>query len=153
MKVLIAIDFSDNSKNLVGKSCGLLRKTLDSVCLLHVAEPDPDFVGYGVDPPVMRDQMAKQFHDEHVQLQEMAESLREQGVDAKALLIQGETGKIIVQQAERLGVDVIVVGSSKHGAVHHFLLGDTMQGVLHESGKPVRVMPVHDEFRQSTTTA
>jgi nucleotide-binding universal stress UspA family protein len=93
----------------------------------------------------MRDQVAQHFHFEHVQLQDMAGALREKGINAKALLIQGETGKTIVQQAEKLMVDMIVVGSSEHGSVYHFLLGDMIQGVLHVSGKPVLVMPVHDE--------
>ena len=145
LKILIAIDNSENSKILVEKTINLLRNTISSVCLLHVAEPDPDFVGYTVDTPVMRDQLAKGFHNEHLHLQEMAGVLREQGIEAKALLIQGETGKTIVLQADKLMVDVIVVGSSKHGAIYHFLLGDTIHGVLHESGKPVLVMPVHDE--------
>jgi nucleotide-binding universal stress UspA family protein len=145
MKILIAIDFSEKSAELVEKTVSLLRNALDSVCLLHVAEPDPDFVGYGVDPPVMRDQVAQHFHIEHVQLQDMASALRERGINAKALLVQGETGKTIVQQAEKLMVDMIVVGSSKHGAIHHFWSGDTLQGVSHQSGRPVLVMPVHNE--------
>ncbi len=144
MKILIAIDNSESSKALIDRTIMLLRNALGSVCLLHVAAPDPDFVGYTVDTPVMRDQIAKQFHVEHLQVQEMANQLRAQGVEAKALLIQGETGKTIVDHAQRLMVDLIVVGSSKHGAFYHFLLGDTIQEVLAESGKPVLVMPVHD---------
>ena len=143
MKVLMAINFSENSKRLVEKTTSLLRSSLGSVWLLHVAEPDPDFVGYEVDTAVMRDQVAEQYHSEHLRLQELAGFLRIQGYDAKALLIQGETGKTIIQQAEKLGVDLIVIGSSEHGALYHFLLGDTIQGVLHDSGRPVLVMPIH----------
>jgi len=142
MKILMAIDFSDNSKQQVDETLRLLRNAVSSVWLLHVAEPDPDFVGYAMDPPIMRDQVAKQFHLEHMKLQEMAAALREQGVDATALLIQGETGKTIVEQSEKLSADMIVVGSSQHGSIYHFLLGDTIKGVLHASARPVLVMPV-----------
>ncbi len=142
MNILIAIGFSENYKKLINETVGLLRNALGSVWLLHVAEPDPDFVGYAIDPPVMRDQVAERFHLEHVRLQEMAGALRNQGLDAKALLIQGETGKTIVEQAEKLSADMIVVGSSQHGALYHFILGNTINGVLHESARPVLVMPV-----------
>ena len=145
MKILIAIDFSGRSERLVEQTINLLRKGLGSVFLLHVAEPDPDFVGHAVDPPVMRNQLAQRFHEEHVRLQAMAGALRIQGFDAKALLVQGETGKTIVQQAEKLAADIIVVSASEHGALYQFLLGDTMQGVLHKAAKPVLVMPIHVE--------
>jgi hypothetical protein len=39
MKILIAIDFSEKSVELVEKTVSLLRNALDSVCLLHVANP------------------------------------------------------------------------------------------------------------------
>jgi nucleotide-binding universal stress UspA family protein len=144
MKILIAIDdFSEKSKSLVEKTTSLFLNALDSVWLLHVTEPDPEFVGYEVDPPIMRDQVAMHFHREHVQLQEMAGALRNKGVDATALLIQGENGKVIVQEAEKLMVDMIVVGSSEHGALHHFLLGDdTIKVVLNKSVRPVLVIPI-----------
>ncbi len=142
MKILMAIDFSEKSKQQVDETLRLLGNAIGSVWLLHVAEPDPDFVGYAIDPPVMRDQVAKRFHLEHIKLQEMAAALREQGVDATALLIQGETGKTIIEQSEKLKADMIVVGYSQHGALYHFLLGDTIKGVLHESARPVLVMPV-----------
>lgn len=143
MRILIAVDFSENSKNMLYRAVRLFGNTVDKLWLLHVAEPDPDFVGHSVDTPVMRDQVAEEFHREHGQLQEMARSLREKGIDAKALLIQGETAKTIVEQAEKLMVDLIVVGSSKHGVLHNFLLGDTIHEVLHESVRPVLMMPVH----------
>lgn len=142
MKILIAVDFSEKSENLVAASVKLLQNAVTKVCLLHVAEPDPDFVGYSVDTPVMRSQVAQGFHQEHQQLQAMANTLREQGIEAKALLVQGETGQVIVEQAEKLGADAIIVGASAHGALYHFILGDTIQDVMRESGKPVFIMPV-----------
>ncbi len=143
MKILIAIDFSENSSDLIERTINLLRGAIASVCLLHVAEPEPEFVGYTVDPTIMRDQVAGHFHEDHVKLQAMASALREQGIEAKALLIQGETENTLVQQAEKLGVDLIVVGSSEHGAFYRFFQGDTIKEVLQDSDRPVLVMPVH----------
>lgn len=142
MNVLIAIDLSPSSQGLVTDAIKLLRQALDTVWLLHVAEPDPDFVGYEVDPKVMRDQVAEGFRREHRQLQEMAESLRSQGIAATALLVQGETVKAILQQAESLNVDLIVAGSRKAGPLHHWLSGGPGLGGLKASGRPVLLMPV-----------
>jgi len=145
MNVLIAVGFSQNPQQFLEDTLKLLHQALDAVWLLHVAEPDPDFVGYGIDPTVMRDQVAEGFHREHRQLQEMAEALRTQGIAATALLVQGETVKAIIQQAESLNADLIVVGSRKTGLLRHFLSGEQVLGGLRSSGRPVLLMPVSQD--------
>ncbi len=142
MDILIAIDLSENARKMLDTTINLLRDSLGTAWLLHVAEPDPDFVGYEADPAVMRKQVAEEFHREHRQLHGMAEELRARSLDAKALLIQGETVKTIIQQADKLNVDLIVVGSHAHGALYHFLLGNVTKGVLKQSWRPVLVMPI-----------
>jgi nucleotide-binding universal stress UspA family protein len=142
MNVLIAVDQSEHAQSLLDATVRLLQAALGEVWLLHVAEPDPDFVGYEMEPTVMRDQLAEGFHREHRQLQAMAEALRGQGIAATALLIQGETVKTIVQQAEKLKADLIVVGASGHGLWHHFLAGEVSQASLQASGRPLLVMPL-----------
>ena len=142
MKVLVALDGLEDGQALLERTLGLLRGALGEVWLLHVAEPDPDFVGYGIEPEVMRDQLAEGFHREHRQLQAMAEVLRARGVAAKALLVQGETVKTIVQQAGKLNADMIVVGAARHGRWRHFFTGEASQAGLHAAGLPVLLMPL-----------
>jgi nucleotide-binding universal stress UspA family protein len=142
MNVLIAVDGSEHAQRLVGDTVRLLQGALGDIWLLHVAEPDPDFVGYEIEPVVMRDQLAQGFHQEHRQLQAMAEALRGRGFAANALLIQGETVKTILQQAEKLNADLIVVGASGHGRWHDFLAGEVSLAGLQASGRPLLVMPL-----------
>lgn len=142
MEILIALDLHDGqAKALADFACRLLPG-LKAVHLLHVAPPDSDFVGYENDPPVMREQIAAAFHREHRLLQSIAGDLRHSGVNAKALLVQGETVPTIVAQADKLNVDLIVAGAHEHGAVYQLLLGDVAQELLRESGKPVLTVPL-----------
>lgn len=141
MNVLIAVDFSEHGRGVLDGALKLLRNATGAVWLLHVAEPEPDFVGFEIDPAVMRDQVAEGFRREHRQLQAMAEDLRRQGVDATALLVQGGTAKAIAEQALKLDVDVIVVGAHKAGLLRHWLGGGAGEGAL-AAGKPVLLMPV-----------
>lgn len=143
MNVLIAVDFSEATQGLLDQTVRLLRGALGQVWLLHVAEPEPGFLGYGIDPTVLRDQLAEGFHREHRQLQDMAEALRASGIAATALLVQGGTVEAIVEQAGKLDADMIVVGAHAHGALHRFLVGDVSQAGLQAAGRPVLVVPIH----------
>lgn len=143
MNVLIAVDLEAGSQEVVERTLKLLDRALGTVWLLHVAAPDPDFVGYKVDPTVMRDQVAESYHREHRQLQEMAESVRAQGFAATALLVQGEWPVTLAKQAEKLGVDLIVLGHRQGGGFFHQLFShDLGQNSLLDTGKPVLTVPL-----------
>lgn len=142
MNVLIAIDLTEHAGTLVDKTVELLAAAVGEIWLLHVAEPDPEFVGYGVDPPVMRDQLALRFHEEHRRLQDLAGNLRGRGLTATALLIQGETVGTILEQAGKLNADLVAVGVHAHGALYRLLLGDVGEDVLKKSARPVLAIPL-----------
>ncbi len=141
MKLLVAIDLSEASKIIIEQALGIARSLKGEVWLLHVAEPEPDFVGYDVGPQSVRDSVAKEFHSEHAELQDIADRLRAQGIETKALLIQGATAATILREASKLRVDMIVVGSHGYGAVHKLLVGSVSENVLRKATAPVLVVP------------
>jgi nucleotide-binding universal stress UspA family protein len=143
MKLLVALDFSDAMEAVLREGQKLARALSAEICLLHAAEPDPDFVGYGVGPQVVRDQVAHGFREEHSRLQHEAKVLRDAGLTATPLLVQGPAAQAILQEAERLQADLIVVGSHGHGPVHQLLVGGVSEGVLRRARCPVLVVPTH----------
>jgi nucleotide-binding universal stress UspA family protein len=110
---------------------------------LHNAEPEPDFVEFKVDPLAAREDLAKKFHSEHLQIQEIASRLRKAGLDATALLVHGATVETILKEASDLDVDMIVVGSHGRGAMYQLLVGSVSEGIIHKSRYPVLVIPTH----------
>ncbi len=141
MKLLIAIDLSASSKKVVESALDIARSCKGKVWLLHVAAPEPDFVGYDVGPQSVRDSVAKDFHREHAELQGIANRLRDQAIETTALLVQGATAETILHEANKLQVNMIVVGSHGHGAVHRLLVGSVSEHVLRNSTTPVLVVP------------
>ena len=113
MQLLVAVDFSDSSRIVIEYVTDLANVVCGKIWLLHVAEPDPEFVGYDVDPPEIRDVIARRFHKEHLQIQQLSQELRSKGLDCEALLIQGPTVETILRESKKLSVDMVVVGS--HG--------------------------------------
>ncbi|MDH5586970.1 MAG: universal stress protein [Nitrospirota bacterium] len=143
MQLLVAVDFSDSSRIVIEYVTDLANVVCGKIWLLHVAEPDPEFVGYDVDPPEMRDVIARRFHKEHLQIQQLSQELRSKGLDCDALLIQGPTVETILRESKKLSVDMVVVGSHGKGILKHLLVGSTSEGVLHQASIPVLVVPTH----------
>ncbi len=148
MKILVGIDLSESTEMIVKKVEDIAKALQAQVWLLHVAEPDPDFVGFdnpqvglNADPEPVRDTLARQFHNEHNQIQTIADRLRKSDLDTTALLVQGATVEVILKEASELDVDMIVVGSHGRGAMYHLVVGSTSEGIIHGSERPVLVVP------------
>ena len=141
MSIVVALDFSEVSERQLGIVVRLAKDSDSKVYLLHVAEPEPDFVGYETGPDVVRDQVAEEYHREHRRLQAFAESLRAQGVDATALLVRGSIVETVLAEAEALDAGLIVVGSHGHGAAYHLLVGSISAGIIRKAEVPVVVVP------------
>ena len=142
MKILVSVDLSEATPRILQAAGRLARSLSGKLWLLHVAEPDPDFVGYEAGPDVVRDQVAREFRDEHRKVQEYADGMREDGIAATALLIQGPIVDTVIAEAERLGADLLVVGSHGYGAVYDLLVGSVSRGILKHAEIPVLVVPV-----------
>lgn len=140
-KILAAVDFSPVSKQVTEQAASLAEAFSAELTLVHVAAPDPEFVGYAAGPQSVRDDRAHEIRGEHRELQSTADGLRERGLAARALLVQGPPVKSILAEAEKLQADVIVIGSHGHGALYRALLGSVGEGVVRASQCPVLVVP------------
>jgi len=140
VSLLVAVDFSavaDDQLEIVGR----LARPNREIYLLHVAEPDPSFVGYEAGPDEVRHDVAVEFQREHEELHALADRLREQGHEVTALMIQGPTVKTILEQAEKLEAEVIVVGSHGRGKLFDVVVGSVSAGVIRKAKVPVLVVP------------
>lgn len=141
MKITAALDFSETSQRILDAVETYARKLDAEVFLIHVEPPEPDFIGYDPGPQTVRDQVAHSARGEHVELQKAARSLEAKGVKTTPLLVQGPFSASILAEADRLGADLIIIGSHGHGMLHDVLVGSTSEGVLKKSRIPVLVIP------------
>jgi len=143
MKLLVCVDLSESTEIIVKKIEEITKALPAKVWLLHNAVPEPDVVEFKVDPRAARESLAKKFHVEHRQIQEIANRMRKAGVDTTALLVHGATVETILKEASELEVDMIVVGSHGRGAMYQLLVGSVSEAVLHKSMFPILVVPTH----------
>jgi len=141
MKILAAVDFSPVTEQVLQTLVQMAATFPAQVSLVHVAPPDPAFVGYEAGPDAVRGQVAAELHASHRKLQALADRLRASGVDVTALQLQGPTVATLLAEAKRLGAALIVLGSHGHGAVYELLVGGAAEGVVRGSKVPVLLVP------------
>ncbi|TNF97694.1 MAG: universal stress protein [Gammaproteobacteria bacterium] len=144
MKLLVAVDLSDSTEIIVKKVEEIAKPLSAKVWIIHNAVPEPDVLEFKADPQAAREALAKKFHQEHRQIQEIAERMRTAGLDTTALLVHGPTVETILEEVEKLEVDMIVVGTHGRSAVYQLIMGSVSEGILHKSQCPVLVIPTRD---------
>ena len=145
--LLVCLDFSDSTKRILDQARMLAAGTYGRIVLLHVAQPDPDFIGYDSDPQALRDQMAAVYHREGTTLQAHADTLAADtdNVEILPLLVQGAIGEKILEHAKTLDAKMILMGTHNHGRLHDLLVGSTSQYVLQHTATPLLLIPAGEE--------
>jgi nucleotide-binding universal stress UspA family protein len=112
------------------------------VTLLHAISKQPVVVDIGVfSPTVMQTASPAQAEDESGKLVELCESLGKFGVSATARQIPPCTAEELLDEAQRLGADLIVVGCRGHGPLHQLLAGSITGDILRHPPCPVVFVP------------
>lgn len=140
--VLVGIDFNDKTDELIKKSVDFAKSLNAKIWLLHVAAPDPDFIGFEAGPQFIRDQRADKLWEEHKKLGELANNIEQQGVDADGLLIQGATLETILEESIKLDIDLIIAGYHEHNFLYDAFFGNTSLQIIKHSSIPVLVFPL-----------
>ncbi len=142
-RILAAIDFSATTDLVLEQAAQLALAFQAPITVLHVVEPEPDFVGFEPGPEVVRQAVARDFVAERNRLHQLRDALelRLGGLECGALQVQGPSAAKIVEAAERLGAGLIVLGSHGHGALYHLLVGSVAESVLRKARVPVVVVP------------
>jgi len=150
-RVLLAIDLSSGTSRLLDEAQRFGQALNAIVDIIHVAEPDPDFVGYLKRPvadsrsqeDMIRSSHAEALSIEHQQAQAFAATLRTNGVRVdQTLTVQGPTLETILSHARKFGTDLIVLGSHRRSTFHRLWYGNTVGTVTEHAPCAVLVIPV-----------
>lgn len=137
MKLLAAVDLSKASSYVIEAVHRVAMATDAEVVMLFVETPLPSAPGLEYSPAAIETEPA-----DTAELSAMVKQLEDVGVTASALVRQGHAARVVVDEARRLQVDLIVVGSHGHGLLFDALVGSVSAGILRHSPVPVLVVPV-----------
>ena len=141
--ILVAIDSCETitiASPIMERTLELASAFSSKVWILHIV-PHSRQPPFNVDDKTLRQEVAAEFRHEHEFLQHLATCLRDRGVDANALLVEGATIRTILKESERLDIDLIVAGCHKHGLLYGALMDVTEEGLLSNCSRPIMFVP------------
>ncbi|MCW8924520.1 MAG: universal stress protein [Gammaproteobacteria bacterium] len=141
--ILVAIDDCQNTtvaSPLIQRTIELASVFSSKVRIVHVVPGSRQFP-FNVDKKMLRHEAANELHDEHEFLQQLSKSLRDLSIDASSLLVKGATVKTILDESDRLNIDLIILGRHKHGDLYNSLISGVEEGVLRKCAHSVMFVP------------
>ena len=142
--ILVSIDFNNHEKSLIDKAIEMAKAFDSKIWLLHVAAPEPEFIGFGVGPQYIRDSRADELRKEHRLLSDYTDLIRLENQECEGLLINGATIEMILEEAHKLAIDLIIIGHHDHNFLYKAFFGSVASGVIKKSNIPVLVVPLED---------
>ncbi|MBR4988121.1 MAG: universal stress protein [Methanocorpusculum sp.] len=127
-KILTAVDGSDISELAVEKAVTLAKQNNAELHLIYVIETGFITPGPG---DTVRDLVHKRFEEEGATiLEKSAEKAKAAGVAVVSHLEVGHAGNTIINSADKLGCDLIIVGSLGKSKLDRLLLGSVSSHVV-----------------------
>lgn len=137
-KILVATDFSDDSRNALRCAEELAHKFNSEMILLHVDQPlAPVMVselGPAFDLNAMNQMAEEQRLAAQRELDRIVGRLRDAGLKARSLLRVGAPFMEIIHAGQNEGVDLIVMGTHGRSGLAHVLLGSVAERVVQKAG-------------------
>lgn len=140
--ILVAIDFEEKAAELLEHAIKIGKQFGSKLWLVHVVAPEPDFVGYDVGPVYIREFRARELKTERKKIDIYTQQVREAGLEAEGLLIDGITVDLLIDEAKKLKADLMVVGTHRHGFLYKLWFGDTAETLIHSHSIPTLVVPL-----------
>jgi nucleotide-binding universal stress UspA family protein len=158
-RILVAIDFSDVTPPVIDLARQLAKAFDAEIHLVHVKEltaaAAPGTLGYGIagmselapmagvsvpgfEPmpqPIPEDEGQKS------KLTQWQRELADAGIKVTLHEPTGVVAEEILNQADELNADLIVMGTHGHGAMYNLLVGSATKGVLKHTTRPVLLVP------------
>jgi nucleotide-binding universal stress UspA family protein len=135
--VLACVDLSPVTDALLAQASRLAKALGVELVVLHVAEPEPDFVGYDPGPQSVRDAVAGRLRETHRALDARVAEIE----GARPLMVQGQAAEAILDHAGRLGAELVVLGSHGHGKLYDLIVGSVASDVVKKATLPIVLVP------------
>lgn len=139
--ILVPIDLSTTTVSVCDAAFRLAESIGGKVILLHVVQPPVLTSDYGIPMENLDELVSVSERTATVQLESLKAKYASPGVPMETSQLTGAPCPLILEEAQKLKADYIVMGSHGHTALYDLLVGTTTHGVLKGAPCPVLVVP------------
>jgi nucleotide-binding universal stress UspA family protein len=137
--VLIAIDDLDTADEVVDAGLELASAERAKVTVLQIVS-EADWRVRRLGPAAMAAPQRLQVGPEDVELHAAARKAKARNVEATLMIVSGDPADQIVEVADEIGADLVVVGAHQRTTLADLLFGDTSAHVIKHARQPVLVI-------------
>jgi nucleotide-binding universal stress UspA family protein len=136
--ILVPTDFSPAAERAIATAHRLLAPLERDarLILLNAFNLPIEYTAYGPIPVSVRYLEDSGLEAER-RLQEAAEALRREGLTVETVAREGDPSRVIAEEAEKRGADLIALGTRGLSGLRHLLLGSTAERVVEHAPCPV----------------
>jgi nucleotide-binding universal stress UspA family protein len=139
-KLLVAVDLSEPSKDVIQAGFELARAMDGTVELVHVREPYVYALAGQYGPTQEQEQALVGWIDRA--LADASAELNRARVPCVTTSLYGSPAREIVAHAEKIDADLIVVGTHGRGGLAHAVLGSVAERIVQKARRPVLTVPI-----------
>ena len=153
-KVLIAIDYNPTAQKIAETGYSLAKSMNAEITLLHVVADYTYYSSLDYSPIMGFDSFSTMGMVQTNTVEELEKAALEylektkkhlDDASIKTLVRDGDSGEAIIEAANELKADVIVLGSHSRRGLDKILMGSVAEKVLRHSKTPLFIIPVSEK--------
>jgi nucleotide-binding universal stress UspA family protein len=148
MKTIVAaVDFSNATPGVLVTAGKLAKAFGAQLHLIHIIEPQVPYTAYGFTPEEFP---AIPIYDTEVRvraerkLDELRSQFGSEIPNVITRLVDGGPLHATIEYVEKVGADLVILGSHGHGVVASLLLGSVAEGIVRKSVVPTLIVPAKE---------
>ena len=142
--IVACIDFSQGTERILKAASKFAKALQEHVYLVHVIDDTPLYTMYGMYPeemPAMAEYRGLASGRAKLKMEEAKATLESMGVAVVSEILDGQPQDAIMDFAEKVATDMVIVGTHGHSAIGSVLMGSVASGLVRQAKVPVLVVP------------
>ena len=142
--ILVPIDFSEHSKKATETAIGLAKTLGANIHMTHVLHYPVQVAAPGT--VAIPQDLWTQIRDAAARkLDKAGQTVSAEGIEVETHLTEGANAQAIIEVAEKVGADLIVMGTRGLSGLKHVMLGSVAERTVRLAPCPVMTVKTDDE--------
>ncbi len=142
---LVPIDFSAVTEDVIATAISFAQAFQGKVFLINVVQPPVVTSEFALPVEVLQEAMTAGENAAKTKLDVSVGKFRSANIPCEAHVVHGPGVTMILEEANNVRADYIIMGSHGHGRIYDLLVGSTASGVIKKAKCGVIIVPPADK--------